>query len=270
MKIRKLRLLAVFGLLGLPLLGVLLPKHTQASAPVQVDVLNKPTVTVGNTPNVNVTNTPNVSVSNTPNVSVTNTPNVNVANQVGISSMPAVQIASGNVAATITAPVNVITYAELYPIEMNGQCQFQAGTTACTVDNVYTVPDGFNVVITDFTGTCPVEADHSPNSAQLFAQWGGITQAYTTPIVAINGWVVSFNGGGAVITVGYGWAVTGAKFYGAAGTSVTLVLSSAYTSSGYQTCSYSISGYLLPTGVSSSVPSASFPARGTSGIPRGR
>jgi len=248
MKLRRLRLLTVFGLLALPLLGFLLPQHTEASSPLQVGVVNKPTVTGGNTPNVNVVNTPNVNVSNTPYV--------NVANQVGIASLPDIQIAGGSMSvSSVVSPVNVFSYADLYPIEAGGKCLSNGGTQ-CTQDNFYTVPNGFNAVISDFTGLC---GTGNIISAQLVAQWGGMTQNYTAPLTPINAAVYA-NGGSFILTVAYDWTVTGAKFYAAAGTPVTPNVASNPGDQGYG-CSYTISGYLVPT-------SAFSPNLGVRGTPR--
>lgn len=233
MKFRKLRLLAVFGLLALALLGVLLPKHTDASAPVQVDVVNKPTVHVGNTPNVNVTNTPSVSVSNTPNV--------NVANQVAIASLPDIQIAGGSVNATVAAPV--YTYADVYPIYVNGQC----GYPGCSQVNFYTVPDGYNAVISDFNGQCGVTYG-STSYVQLTGYWGSVLQAYNTTVFPVNYAVLTPGGEAAALTLAFGWNVTGAHFHAATGTSLSVYVNGSDTG---DYCVYGIAGYLVPTSVSS-------------------
>jgi hypothetical protein len=237
----KLGHVAVLGFLALPLIGFLLPKHSHASQNLQVAVVNQPTVQVGNTPNVNVSNTPNVTV----------------ANQVGIASLPPVQISSGSVNATVVSPVSVFSYADLYPIAASGKCTYVGGTQ-CTQDNFYAVPNGFNAVITDFNGFCS-NNQGATSTAQLVAQWAGMTQNYTASITAVNAAVYA-NGGSFILTVAFDWNVTGAKFYAAAGTSVTASVISSSGNPG-DACTYSISGYLVPT-------SATSPTLGVRGTPR--
>ena len=213
--------LAMVGLVVLFMLGFLLSKPTHASSPTsptQVQVVNKPTVTVGNTPTVQVANTPSV----------------NVANEVAISSLPA-----------------FFSYSDLYPVQAQGFCSFAAGSTQCTVDNIYTVPDGFYAVLTDingmcFTGVVPV------GTAQLLLQWGGVPDTVNFPVSQ------DLNSNALINPATFGFS--GMKFRSDAGSTITGLVTDTSTPPDGSNCTYLVGGYLVPTAVAQS--SASFPGRG--------
>lgn len=220
--------LAVAGLAVLYMLSFLLSKPTHAStpsSPVPVQVVNKPTVTVGNTLNVQVANTPNV----------------NVANPLTITTLPA-----------------VVSYADLYPVQFGDSCFFPAGSTQCTVADIYTVPDGFYAVLTDFNGFCftyPVPL----GTAQLLVQWEVYPETINAPIQQAPVSNALINPG----TFGF----SGAKYKASAGTSITAQVTVGSSTPTGANCSYLVTGYLVPS--TASEPAASLPS-GTVRGPRRR
>jgi hypothetical protein len=234
----KRRHFAVLGFLALPLIGFLLPKHTQASAPTQVDVVNRPTVQVGNTPNVNVSNTPNVNVAN--QVAIASLPSIQIAGgSVNVSSLPTVQLSGGSVSVSNTAqaPIPTITAADFNPIEVSGYCTFAVNASTCTQDGFYSVPSGFTAVITSFGGVCGLGGNNVIIvAAQLYTQWGGSTQTLTVPATNTGSGFLAF-----------GLFSTTATFYAAGGTSITAgILAGGAQGGSTDNCGYSMSGYLTP------------------------
>jgi hypothetical protein len=235
----KLGHVAVLGFLALPLIGFLLPKHTDASAPTQVDVVNRPTVQVGNTPSVNVSNTPNVNVAN--QVGIASLPSIQIASgSVSVSSLPTVQLGGGSVSVSNTAqaPIPTITAADFNPIEVSGNCTFAVNASTCTQDGFYSVPSGFTAVITSFTGVCGLGTNDVPiAAAQLYTQWAGSTQTLTVPATNTGGGYIAF-----------GLFSTTTTFYAAGGTSITVGILAGGSQGGQFTdnCAYAISGYLTP------------------------
>jgi len=220
----------VVGIVVLSMVGFLLSKPTHASTPTaatQVQVVNKPTVTVGNTPTV--------TIGNTPSVTIGNTPSVNVANKVAISALPA-----------------IVSDADLYPIQVGDGCTFPVGSTQCTVDGLYAVPDGFYAVLTDLNGFCftyPVQV----GTAQLLVQWNGSPQTINLPIqqAPVSNALIN------PATFGF----SGAKYKASAGTSITAQVTDASSPPDGANCAYLLSGYLVP--ITPSQASASLPGSGT-------
>lgn len=224
--------LGVSGLVLLASLGFLLPKRSHASGATPVAVVNKPTVTVGNTANVSVVNTPSVNVANSPSVAV--------------SSMPPVQM-SGSVNVANSALTPIFTTLALTPVQLSGSCTYPQGSSTCTQDDIYTVPTGSTLIITEYMGFCGVavggsSVDYGTLAAQLFVNGVGPTQTLTAP---------ASTGGDEPFTMSiFG---TNATFYATSGTSLSVEFLAGGIQNNGSNCGYTIVANLAPISSSSAI-----------------
>jgi hypothetical protein len=222
----KRAVLAMGGLAVLASLGFLLPKRSDASGAVPVQVVNKPTVTVGNTANVSVANTPNVNVANAPSVSV--------------SSMPPVQM-SGSVSVENSLQAPLYVTASLATFQVGGSCVYPQGSSTCEADDVYEVPSGLTAIVTNYSGACGViVGDYATAAAQLFISGAGPTQTLTTPATT---------GGQEPFEQSFFGQYT--NFYAPSGSTISAKVLAYGIQNNGSNCIYTISGSLAPSASSS-------------------